>query len=73
MITPNLEIAPRCEADWSKYITTNESVIVEQVNEPLAPANDPHHGLKFKAKATARQQHHVRLLKEEDTVKAGNN
>ena len=73
MITPNLEIASGCEADWSKYISSNESVIVEQVNEPLAPANDPHHGLKFKAKATARQQRHVRLLKEDNAAKSENN
>lgn len=73
MITPNLEIASGCEADWSKYISTTESVIVEQVNEPLAPANDPRHGLKLKAKATARQQRYARLLQEDDTVKAGTN
>lgn len=72
MITPDLEIASGCEADWAKYISSNESIIVEQVDNPIDPTNDPHHGLKFKAKATARQQRHVRLLQEDGAANAGN-
>lgn len=72
MITPNLEIASGCEADWTMYISTNESVIVEQVSPPLAHTSDPHHGLKLSAKATARKQSPVKLLQENSATKAEN-
>lgn len=66
MITPNLDIAAGCEADWTQYISSSESVVVEQVAEHSAPFNDPHHGLKFKAKATARQNRNIQLLRADD-------
>lgn len=73
MITPNLDIAMGCEANWSKYISVDESAIVEQLEESHSAMTDPHHGLKLKAKATARQQQNIRLRREDNVFGAANN
>lgn len=69
MITPNLDIASRCEVNWSKYISSNESIIVQQVEDPESPANNPHHGLKLTGKAATRKQRLIRLRQEGDAEK----
>ncbi len=51
MVTPKLEVAQGSEEDWSKYITIAESVIVDQVEKPEAPANAPARGLHLSDKA----------------------
>ncbi len=56
MVTPDLEIAEGSEQDWSAYISTHESVIVEKVVNPYAAENRPNRGLSLKAKAVARQK-----------------
>lgn len=56
MVTPDLEIAAGSEQDWSAYISTHESVIVEKVANPDAAENRPNRGLSLKAKAVARQK-----------------
>lgn len=68
MITPNLDVAEGCEADWTKYISSTESLVVAQVDNPEAPANNPHRGLKLKAKAAERQQSNVRIRQADDSA-----
>lgn len=55
-VTPNLDIARNCEQDWSQYISTTESSVVEKVSHPEAPENQPNRGLTLKPKAMARQK-----------------
>jgi len=55
-VTPNLDIAQGCEQDWSTYITVSESSVVEKVEHPENPANNPNRGLKLKSKATERKK-----------------
>lgn len=56
MVTPSLEIAHGSEQDWSRFISANESVVVDKVVTPGIPENQPDRGLKLKAKAIARQK-----------------
>ena len=56
MVTPSLEIAQNCEQDLSMYIPTSSSVIVEKVDNPDAPANQPNRGLSLKTKALERKK-----------------
>lgn len=44
------------EQSWNEYISVNESSVVDKVDEPNSPANNPSQGLKLTAKATARKQ-----------------
>lgn len=55
-VTPNLEIAQNSEQDWSKYISANESFVVDKVAHPEAPENKPNRGLALKPKALARKK-----------------
>lgn len=55
-ITPNLDIAKGCDANWSQYITARESSVVEKVENPASPENNPNRGLKLKPKAIERQK-----------------
>ena len=55
-VTPNLEIAQNSEQDWSKYISVNESFVVDKVANPEAPENKPNRGLTLKPKALARKK-----------------
>lgn len=55
-VTPNLEIAQNSEQDWSKYISVNESFVVDKVANPEAPENKPNRGLALKPKALARKK-----------------
>ena len=53
VITP----APcQSEQDWSKYISANESFVVDKVANPEAPENKPNRGLALKPKALARKK-----------------
>lgn len=56
MVTPTLSIAEGCDEDWSNYISAQESVIVEKVDNPTTPKNQPNRGLTLKPKALARKQ-----------------
>lgn len=56
MLTPSLEIAQNSEQDWSQYIASDESTVVEKVTNPSAPGNQPNRGLSLTAKAMARQK-----------------
>jgi predicted ATPase len=60
MVTPSLDIAPNSEQDWSRYIATDESAVVENVVDPNAPGNQPKRGLSLTAKAMARQKSRLR-------------
>ena len=53
------------EQSWNEYISINESSVVDKVDEPNSPANNPSKGLKLTAKATARKQSVA--LRKEDT------
>lgn len=44
------------EQSWNEYISINESSVVDKVDDPNSPANNPSQGLKLTAKATARKQ-----------------
>ena len=56
MVTPSLDIAQNGEQDWSQYIAADESIVVEKVNDPSTPSNQPNRGLSLTAKAMARQK-----------------
>lgn len=56
MLTPSLDIAKGSEQDWSRYIRGDESAIVEEVDDPKAPENQPNRGLSLTAKAIARKK-----------------
>ena len=56
MVTPSLDIAQGSEQDWSQFIAADESVVVDTVNNPDTPGNQPIRGLSLKAKALARQK-----------------
>lgn len=56
MVTPSLDIAQNSEQDWSRYITADESAVVEEVADPGSPGNQPNRGLSLTAKAMARQK-----------------
>lgn len=56
MVTPSLDIAQNSEQDWSRYITADESTVVEEVADPSSPGNQPNRGLSLTAKAMARQK-----------------
>lgn len=55
-VTPNLDIAQDGSQDWSEYISTNVSIVVEKVAHSDAPGNQPNRGLKLKSKAIARKK-----------------
>ena len=55
-VTPNLEVAQNSEYDWTKYISANESNVVEKVAHPEAPENQPNRGLSLKPKAMVRKK-----------------
>ena len=70
MVTPSLDIAQNGEQDWSQYIAADESIVVEKVNDPSTPSNQPNRGLSLTAKAMARQKTHpkpkeLEILKKE--------
>ena len=56
MVTPSLDIAQNSEQDWSRYITADESAVVEEVADSSSPGNQPNRGLSLTAKAMARQK-----------------
>lgn len=56
MVTPSLDIAQNSEQDWSQYITSDESVVVEEVADHASTGNQPSRGLSLTAKAIARQK-----------------
>ena len=56
MVTPSLDIAQNSEQDWSRYITADESAVVEEVADPSSPGNQPNRGLSLTAKAMERQK-----------------
>lgn len=55
-VTPSLDIAQDGYQDWSEYISSNVSVVVEKVVHSDAPENQPNRGLKLKSKAIERQK-----------------
>lgn len=56
MVTPSLDIAQNGEQDWSRYITADESAVVEEVAGSGSPSNQPNRGLSLTAKAMARKK-----------------
>ena len=56
MVTPSLDIANGSEHDWSRFISANESVVVEKVNNSTTPGNQPGRGLSLTAKAIERKK-----------------
>lgn len=69
MITPNLEIAEGCEEDWTKYISSNESVVVDQVDDPTDAFNNPQRGLALSEKALERKHRNLQYRQDEITKK----
>lgn len=61
MVTPTLDIARGSEQDWSQYIPNNESIIVEKVDQPKTPENQPNRGLTLKTKAITRKNKKLKL------------
>lgn len=55
-VTPNLDIAQNSSQDWSKYISTNASFVVEKVDSSNMAELQPNRGLKLKSKAIARKK-----------------
>ncbi len=56
MVTPSLDIAIDCDENWSLYISGHESTVVEKVERPDSPSNQPARGLSLKTKALNRQK-----------------
>ena len=67
MLDSNLDIV--AEENWSDKITANDSVIVDSVDVPNDPANDPNRGLRLTSKAAARKKEKMRI-KEKDSEQA---
>ncbi len=65
MVTPSLDIAKDCNENWSQYISGNESAVVEKIETPESPSNQPSRGLSLKPKALNRQKSSSRI-KESD-------
>ena len=61
MVTPSLDIAKGCNENWSQYISGNESAVVETIETPISPSNQPSRGLSLKPKALNRQKSTSRL------------
>ncbi|MEI3524613.1 MAG: DUF5986 family protein [Anaerotignum sp.] len=59
MVTPSLDIAQNSEQDWSRYISADVSTVVEKVDNPNAPNNQPNRGLSLTAKAMSRQKSRI--------------
>ena len=66
-VTPNLEVANNCDEDWSKYISANESSVVETISAPNAPEDNPRKGLVLKTKAIARKTNNLKEKKSPQT------
>lgn len=67
MLDSNLDIV--AEENWSNKIIANDSVIVDYVDVPNDPANDPNRGLRLTSKAAARKKEKMRI-KEKDLEQA---
>lgn len=65
MVTPSLDIAKDCNENWSQYISGCESAVVEKIETPESPSNQPSRGLSLKPKALNRQKSNSRI-KESD-------
>ena len=61
MLDKNLDIFS--QENWTSSIVVEESTVVDQVNNPNAPENDPSRGLKLKAKALRRKEDKNKNLK----------
>lgn len=66
-VTSNLEVANNCDEDWSKYISTSESSVVETISAPNAPEDNPRKGLVLKTKAIARKTNNLKEKKSSQT------
>lgn len=64
MVTPSLDIAKDCDENWTKYISDNESTVVEKLEKPDSPSNQPSRGLSLKPKALKRQKNNPRIREE---------
>lgn len=62
IVDSNLNVVD--EKSWNEYIKVTESSVVDKVDEPNSPANNPSKGLKLTAKANARKRS-VELRKED--------
>lgn len=63
MVTPSLDIAKDCNENWSQYISGYESAVVEKIETPESPSNQPSRGLSLKPKALNRQKSNSRIKK----------
>lgn len=72
MVTPSLDIAKDCDENWSQYISGNESTVVEKIETPDSPSNQPSRGLSLKPKALKRQKNNAKIKEtdKENTEKA---
>lgn len=61
MVTPSLDIAKGCDENWSQYISGNESSVVEKIETPNSPSNQPSRGLSLKPKALNRQKNNAKI------------
>lgn len=61
MVTPSLDIAKGCDENWSQYISDNESTVVEKIETPNSPSNQPSRGLSLKPKALNRQKNNAKI------------
>lgn len=61
MVTPSLDIAKDCDENWSQYISGNESAVVEKIEAPASPSNQPSRGLSLKQKALNRQKSNSKI------------
>lgn len=67
LITPDLEIAPDSEQDWTAFIRGNMGLIPERIDNPKEPANQPNKNLKLTAKALRRQNKNLKVRSEDQS------
>lgn len=63
MLDSNLDIV--AEEKWNDMITANDSIIVDSIDTPNNPANDPNRGLRLTSKAAARKKEKLRIKKKD--------
>lgn len=71
MLDSNLDVV--AEENWSDTINAKESIIVESVDTPNNPSNDPNRGLRLTSKAAARKKEKMQFKDNDNDAGVVNN
>lgn len=69
MITPSLDIAKDGDQDWSRFIKSEQSTVVETIENSVAIENQPNRGLSLTKKAIARKKSNLQIKNQESQLK----